>query len=111
MPMRRRLGGTNVPRTDEDTVTPAISISPASGVSRPALQRSSVLLPQPLGPNKVLASGYGRRKRSSTLSVSARPRSVTAISCERLERLTVITHREFDNVKLQKLEDALYGVP
>jgi hypothetical protein len=45
------------------------------------------------------------------LSVSARPRSVTAISCERLERLTVITHREFDNVKLQKLEDALYGVP
>jgi Zn-dependent peptidase ImmA (M78 family) len=31
--------------------------------------------------------------------------------CKRLERLTVITHGQFDNVKFQKLEDALYGVP
>jgi hypothetical protein len=111
MPMRRRLGGTNVPRTDENTVTPAISISPASGVSRPALQRSSVLLPQPLGPNKVSASGYGRRKRSSTFKCICKAKVSYRYICERLERLTVITHREFHNVKFQKLEEALCGVP
>ena len=53
MPIRRRCGGTLMSREDENTQSSAISISPASGVSRPATQRRIVLLPQPLGPSSV----------------------------------------------------------
>ena len=31
--------------------------------------------------------------------------------CKRLERLTLIARGAFDDVRFQKLEDALYGAP
>lgn len=44
-------------------------------------------------------------KRSCKAKVSYR------YICKRLERLTLITRGQFEAVKFQKLEDALYGVP
>jgi len=40
-------------RSCENTTCPPILISPASGDSRPTMHRSSVVLPQPLGPSSV----------------------------------------------------------
>ena len=37
-------------------VRPSSSISPASGASKPAIRRSSVVLPQPLGPSRASSS-------------------------------------------------------
>ena len=50
MPMSRRSGGTKPPGGDDDA-SPS-SIVPASGRSRPAMQRRVVVLPQPRGPEE-----------------------------------------------------------
>ncbi len=55
MPMPRSLGGTNTPFSTSNTVSPAITIRPASGRSSPARQRSVVVLPQPDGPSSVMS--------------------------------------------------------
>ena len=54
MPTRRRSGGTEPPAPA--TRRPPISIVPASGASRPAIRRSTVVLPQPDGPSSVSIS-------------------------------------------------------
>jgi hypothetical protein len=41
------------PLSFDHTTSPPMLISPASGASRPTIQRSSVVLPQPLGPSSV----------------------------------------------------------
>src|SRR5579871_4439645 len=53
MPRRRRFGGTAMARAAEKTVSPSIRISPSCGVSRPAIERRTVVLPAPLGPSSV----------------------------------------------------------
>jgi len=51
--MGLRFGGTKIPRSEENTTSSAMRISPESGFSRPAMERRVVLLPQPLGPSSV----------------------------------------------------------
>ena len=53
MPRPRSFGGTRTLRSEEKRTRPATLISPLSGVSRPAMQRSVVVLPQPDGPSSV----------------------------------------------------------
>ncbi len=59
-----------MPRGYEKTVSPRISISPASGSSSPAIARSSVVLPQPLGPSSTTNSpGFTSSETSSIARV------------------------------------------
>src|SRR5690606_16355107 len=65
MPTRRRSGGTC--RPEPATTRPPMRTSPPSSRSRPAMLRSSVVLPQPLGP-----SGDTTRPGSTRRSTSRR---------------------------------------
>src|ERR1700681_4924720 len=82
MPRSRSRGGTKMPRAGDDTTRPAILISPPVGCSRPATQRSVVVLPQPDGPSSTTISPAGTEKL--TPSIAGRPianclrRSVTS---------------------------------
>src|ERR1700748_2828190 len=62
MPRSRERGGTRMPRAGDDTVLPPILISPPVGCSRPATQRSVVVLPQPDGPRSTTISPAGTAK-------------------------------------------------
>src|SRR2546421_8559688 len=62
MPRPRWLGDMKMPRSDEYTTSPPIEISPARGRSRPAIERSVVVLPQPLGPSSVKSRPWGTSK-------------------------------------------------
>src|SRR3989337_2761877 len=53
MPISRFSVGTNTRCPGEFTKRPPISISPLSGRSSPATQRSVVVLPHPLGPSRT----------------------------------------------------------
>src|SRR5882757_10221122 len=82
MPRSRERGGTRMPRAGDDTSRPAMLISPPVGCSRPATQRSVVVLPQPDGPSSTTISPAGTAKL--TPSIAGRPianclrRSVTS---------------------------------
>src|SRR5579871_4526317 len=82
MPRSRARGGTRMPRAGDDTIRPPIAISPPVGCSRPATQRSVVVLPQPDGPSSTAISPAGTAKL--TPSIAGRPiancflRSVTS---------------------------------
>src|ERR1700761_3622749 len=82
MPRSRARGGTRMPRSGDDTTLPPIEISPPVGCSRPATQRSVVVLPQPDGPSSTTISPAGTEKL--TPSIAGRPiancfrRSVTS---------------------------------
>src|SRR5215203_5116528 len=56
MPRLRRCGGTKLPAATSTTVRSAMVMRPASAFSRPATQRSVVVLPQPDGPSSVTTS-------------------------------------------------------
>src|SRR5262245_8270220 len=71
MPRSRDRGGTRMPRAGEDTTLPPIAISPLVGCSRPATQRSVVVLPQPDGPSSTTISPAGTEKL--TPSMAGRP--------------------------------------
>src|SRR5829696_7535885 len=71
IPMLRRRGGTRMPCSGADTVTPPIKISPEVGSSSPAMQRSVVVLPQPDGPSRTTISPAATRKPTS--STAGRP--------------------------------------
>src|SRR6516165_10731035 len=71
MPRSRDRGGTRIPRAGEDTTLPPIAISPPVGCSRPATQRSVVVLPQPDGPSSTTISPAGTEKL--TPSIAGRP--------------------------------------
>src|SRR5256885_4183165 len=43
---------TKTPRCEEYTISPPTEISPCRGLSRPAMERNVVVLPQPLGPRR-----------------------------------------------------------
>src|SRR6266568_4312750 len=82
MPMLRRRGGTRIPRSGAETTCAPIAIAPPVGCSRPATQRSVVVLPQPDGPSSTTISPAGTAKL--TPSIAGRPianclrRSVTS---------------------------------
>jgi hypothetical protein len=53
MPTLRLFGGTLTRREASKTVRSPKAIEPSLAVSRPAMQRSVVVLPQPLGPSRT----------------------------------------------------------
>src|ERR1700686_4444845 len=71
MPSSRNRGGTRTPRSGDETTLPAMLISPEVGCSRPATQRSVVVLPQPEGPSSTTISPAGTAKL--TPSIAGRP--------------------------------------
>src|SRR5436189_2233405 len=86
MPMLRERGGTWTPSAGADTTRPPILTRPAVGCSRPAMQRSVVVLPQPEGPSSTTISPAGTWKL--TPSTAGRPMA----NCLRRSR----TSREAD---------------
>ena len=53
MPIGRLCGGVHMPRLDDTSTASSSVMSPSSGRSSPAMQRSVVDLPQPDGPSSV----------------------------------------------------------
>src|SRR6266850_6708347 len=76
MPRPRRFGGTKMPRCEEYTTSPPTEISPCRGLSRPAMERSVVVLPQPLGPSRVNSFPSGTSKVTSCAAFTIWPRSL-----------------------------------
>src|SRR5215212_6283160 len=74
IPMSRLLGGTLIRRAASKTVRSPKAIWPSSADSRPAMQRSVVVLPHPLGPSKTRNSPSSiSRSRSSMAVVGVLP--------------------------------------
>ena len=59
IPIGRLCGPTKTPRPGSETTLPPISIAPPSARSSPAISRSVVVLPQPLGPSRVTSFALG----------------------------------------------------
>src|SRR5882672_9846961 len=76
MPKPRRLGATKTFRVDEYTTRSPTLISPARGRSRPAIERSVVVLPQPLGPSRVNSFPSGTSNVTSCAARTIWPRSL-----------------------------------
>src|SRR5713226_1215085 len=76
MPKPRRLGATKTPLVEEYTTRSPTAISPARGRSRPAIERSVVVLPQPLGPSSVNSFPSGTSKVTSCAARTIWPRSL-----------------------------------
>src|SRR5262245_31573885 len=74
MPIWRRYAGTSVIRW------PSMAISPLSGIKKPATRLSSVVLPQPDGPNSVMSSPRRTSSETSSSAVILPNRLVTASS-------------------------------
>src|SRR5919197_108977 len=72
MPKLRLWGGTHMGGLSDDRTLPAMRISPASGTSSPATQRSRVVLPDPLAPT-ITNSSPSFTSRSTALSAVTRP--------------------------------------
>src|SRR5258706_3497211 len=75
MPKPRRLGATKTPFVEEYTTRPSTLISPRRGRSRPAIERSVVVFPQPLGPSSVNSFPSGTSKLTSCAAFTISPRS------------------------------------
>src|SRR3954453_6347154 len=82
MPSSRKRGGTKMPLAGDDTIRPAMLISPSVGCSSPATQRSGVVLPQPDGPSSTTISPAGTAKLTPSIAgrptANCLPRSVTS---------------------------------
>src|SRR5260370_5581288 len=75
MPKLRRFGAMEMPAADENTTFPCKLISPDLGTSRPAMERSVVVLPQPLGPSSVKSLPSGTSNETSWVTLTAWRRS------------------------------------
>src|SRR5258706_9118452 len=73
MPKPRRLGWTKTPFDDEYTTRSFTAISPTRGFSRPAIERSVVVFPQPLGPSSVKSLPSGTSKVTSWAAFTISP--------------------------------------
>jgi len=62
MPMPRLSGETNMFAPVSTWARPLTATNPCSGLSRPAMQRSVVLLPHPLGPSSVNSLPLERKR-------------------------------------------------
>src|SRR3954447_15443376 len=69
--MRRLFGGSSTFRAASKTTRSPISMVPPVGSSSPAMHRSDVVLPQPLGPSSVTSEPFGTSK--STPSTARTP--------------------------------------
>ena len=87
MPMLRSRGGTCTPCSGAATSSPPIEIEPAVGCSRPAMQRSVVVLPQPEGPSSTTISPAAMRKLTS--STAGRPTRNCLRRCETISSATL----------------------
>src|SRR5262245_9324214 len=84
MPIPRRSGGTKTPSAEEETRRVPTRMSPASGRSSPAMSRSVVVLPQPLGPRRVRNSPAFATKASPSTATTwpkVLTRPATRTSC------------------------------
>src|SRR6516165_2170907 len=73
MPKLRLLGATKIPFSEEKTTCLPTSIAPDCGRSRPAMERSVVVLPQPLGPSSVKSFPSGTVKFTSCAALTISP--------------------------------------
>ena len=81
MPIRRCSGSTHVPLPA--TPRPLTAIRPASGVSNPAITRSSVVFPEPLGPSSATSSPCSTRERRAVDGAGAAEALVDAAGIDR----------------------------
>src|SRR5258707_862541 len=88
MPSPRWFGGTKTPLPAEYTPSPPTTISPCCGRSRPAIERSVVVLPQPLGPSSVNSLPAGTSKVTSCAALTGWPPAV-AYSVQSAETLSM----------------------
>src|SRR5690554_493943 len=89
MPRARFSGGTMTPEPASATTRSPIQMLPWLGCSKPAMQRSSVVLPQPLGPRRTrnlplstarLTSSTARTLPGNSLTILSSRRPVTSVS-------------------------------
>src|SRR5437879_5097382 len=73
MPRLRLCGGTKTPPVTSSMVWLPTAIRPASGRSRPAMQRSVVVLPQPEGPSSVTISPAPTSKSTPAMAATCSP--------------------------------------
>src|SRR6476469_8886205 len=73
MPKLRWFGGMKILRSEENTTRPFTAISPPTGRSSPAIERSVVVLPQPDGPSSVKNLPAGTSKVTSWAAFTAGP--------------------------------------
>lgn len=69
----RFSGGTKMPFSFDQTVSPPIAISPESGVSNPTIHLSRVVFPHPLGPKRVKICLAGIVRSTSTRALILLP--------------------------------------
>src|SRR5687767_1215557 len=75
MPNPRLFGATKTRLEDEYTTRPFTEISPDFGRSSPAIERSVVVFPQPLGPSSVKSCPSATAKFTSCAALTISPRS------------------------------------
>src|SRR5215213_7621137 len=119
MPILRARGGTCTPRSGAATSSPPIEIMPAVGCSRPAIQRSVVVLPQPEGPSSTTISPAAIRKLTS--STAGRPTENCLRKCETISSADIHNFQSlpvavnlvplFDPLAVQRLEFRELGYP
>ena len=73
MPKLRRLGATKMRFSEANTTRPSTSIEPDRGRSSPAIDRSVVVLPQPLGPSSVNSAPSGTSNDTSCTALTTWP--------------------------------------
>ena len=77
MPIERSWVGTSTRSLEAYTVVPLMPMRPASAVSRPATQRSVVVLPQPDGPTREKNSCSSMAKSIASTAVMLPKRLVS----------------------------------
>ncbi len=78
-PTARRCVGTNTPAASSCQTSPSTTTRPPGARSRPARQRSSVVLPQPDGPNSALTPRAGSVSATSSMKAPRGRRRVASI--------------------------------
>ncbi len=92
MPKLRRFGATNTPCLDENTTRPPTSIAPDFGRSSPAMERSVVVLPQPLGPSSVNSAPSGASNDTSSTALTNCPLATAYSVCSDLTLSALATY-------------------
>src|SRR5262249_15482411 len=87
MPRSRRLELTMIRSRSEKTTRPFMAITPESGVSRPAMHCSVVVLPHPLGPSGVKNSPGATSSDTSRIAVVRPPAPAKDLLSPRTESI------------------------
>src|SRR5262245_32491187 len=88
MAMSRRFGGTS------SSERPSRTIWPSVGLSKPAMRRSVVVLPQPEGPSSVTNSPWAMASETSSTAVTTRSRARAGkvlVRCSRVRYMDAFT--------------------